>query len=579
MFKPLVISAVALSAALAPLATGVHADVGGFERVVTEAVWHYDGYSVERLPFATGALGPYTLGGNVFIAEPTGACGASGCERYDLVLLNSGSMKRIQNVPAGAFSPERVEKNGTRLVYAIPTGLSDSRWNVKEVNLATGEVTDLLTNVFFAEATKIDVFVEGKNVFFQVEMNHTNTNKAFKQAAVYVYDYEEQKARPPTERFQLNREEIQDVFNGEVLVKMVFPNGDKQLWFMDAKIVDARRGKAVFVPTSYTISSEDLVAAHYLSNGSIEYFQFYTRHTYNPKLQAEPTNYPGQTITWFRPIKDAYQIKGNRMAWIDAEDRLSLSTSGAAKFIGNAAFGRFLLTSTELFSATANGGSRTNVFDIASAPKQVAIGITGVRGNKAVGINAESQVAFLDRVTGVAHDIGRGTSAAIGADNRPYWKGVDGRIYAATMKTSILIDTMNPTSGIYAVKAPGSKTVYLVKNEVRFVFNDEVTFFTYFKNFSGVKTISVTELNAIPFGGVAPKATVAAGTLVRIFGDTKNVYVLGSNNTINRIASPDVALQLFGADWPTKVIQLTEAESFNVRLGGIVQTARDLANL
>lgn len=572
MFKPLVISAVALSAALAPIATGVHADVGGFERVTTEAVWHYDGYSVERLPFATGALGPYTLGENVFIAEPTGACGTSGCERYDLVMLNGASMKRIQNVPAGAFSPERVEKNGTRLVYAIPTGLSDSRWTVKEVNLSTGEVTDLVTNVFFAEATKVDVFVDGKNVFFQVEMNHTNTNKAFKQAAVYVYDFEEQKARPPTERYQLNREEIQDVFNGEVLVKMVFPNGDKQLWFMDAKIVDARRGKMVAIPTTYTVSSEDIVAAHFLSNGSIEYFQFFTRHTYNPKLQAEPVNHPGQTITWFRPLKDAYQIKGNRMAWIDAEDRLSLSTFGAAKFIGNAAFGRFLLTGTELFSATATGGSRTSVFDIASAPKQMAVGITGIRGTKAVGINAESQVAVLDRVTGVAHDIGRGTAAAIGADNRPYWKGVDGRMYAATIVPSVVANRS-------AVKADGQKAVYLVEDGARYVFPDERTFFAHFTSFDQVKTVSVAELNAIPFGGVATVTKAASGKLVRIFGDAKNVYVLGSDNTINRIASPAVAFQLFGADWPTKVIQLTEAESFNVRLGGIVQTARDLANL
>lgn len=96
------------------------------------------------------------------------------------------------------------------------------------------------------------------------------------------------------------------------------------------------------------------------------------------------------------------------------------------------------------------------------------------------------------------------------------------------------------------IKMPGNPAVYYYKGGKRYVFPNEKTYKTWYKDFSSVKTISQDELQSYPLGG---NVTYRPGTrLVKITTDPK-VYAVEPGGVLRHISSESIAVALYGANW------------------------------
>ncbi|MFA5188553.1 MAG: hypothetical protein WC460_04285 [Patescibacteria group bacterium] len=106
------------------------------------------------------------------------------------------------------------------------------------------------------------------------------------------------------------------------------------------------------------------------------------------------------------------------------------------------------------------------------------------------------------------------------------------------------------------LKDAATKTVYVVGNDgKRHVFPNGATFFTWFNDFSLVKTVGDDILSQLPFGA---NVTVRPGTkLVKIQTDP-NVYAVEPGGIIRAIKSEAIAAELYGTDWAAKIIDVPD---------------------
>lgn len=121
------------------------------------------------------------------------------------------------------------------------------------------------------------------------------------------------------------------------------------------------------------------------------------------------------------------------------------------------------------------------------------------------------------------------------------------------------------------VKASGPAVYYKsADNGQRYVFPNENTYFSWYRDFSGVVTISDAELAAIPIGG---NVTIRPGTkLVKITTDPK-VYAVSLGGMLHWVESEAIANQLYGASWASKVVDVPDSFFVNYTIGTSVSTA------
>ena len=121
------------------------------------------------------------------------------------------------------------------------------------------------------------------------------------------------------------------------------------------------------------------------------------------------------------------------------------------------------------------------------------------------------------------------------------------------------------------VKASGPAVYYKsADNGQRYVFPNEKTYFSWYRDFSGVVTISDAELAAIPIGG---NVTIRPGTkLVKITTDPK-VYAVTLGGMLHWVESEAIATQLYGASWAGRVVDVPDSFFVNYTIGSSVSTA------
>lgn len=142
---------------------------------------------------------------------------------------------------------------------------------------------------------------------------------------------------------------------------------------------------------------------------------------------------------------------------------------------------------------------------------------------------------------------------------------------------ALVVATIVGTSGILSVntvkaaapdqsliKMSGLSTVYYLKGGKRYVFPNPSTYFTWYRDFSSVMTISQSELESYPLGG---NVTFRPGVnLVKITTDPK-VYAVGNGRTLHSIVSEANAIALWGAGWASNVKDLPDAFFTNYIIG------------
>ena len=149
------------------------------------------------------------------------------------------------------------------------------------------------------------------------------------------------------------------------------------------------------------------------------------------------------------------------------------------------------------------------------------------------------------------------------------------RVFAAALAVSSLGMALPIHAATYVpgdlIKSDGTDAVYYYgQNGKRYVFPTLKTYLTWYSDFAGVKMIPLSELGSIPLGG---NATYHPGTkLVKITTDPK-VYAVGSNGTLRWLASEQVANDLYGSNWNTKIDDIPDALFVNYTVGEPITSA------
>ncbi len=113
---------------------------------------------------------------------------------------------------------------------------------------------------------------------------------------------------------------------------------------------------------------------------------------------------------------------------------------------------------------------------------------------------------------------------------------------------------MNGLSSVYYLGADGK----------RYVFPNQSTYFSWYKDFSGVVTISQSELESYPLGA---NITMRPGTkLVKITTSPK-VYAVEPGGTLRAIPSEASAKALYGDNWAKRVVDVADAFFTNYKQG------------
>ncbi len=120
------------------------------------------------------------------------------------------------------------------------------------------------------------------------------------------------------------------------------------------------------------------------------------------------------------------------------------------------------------------------------------------------------------------------------------------------------------------IKASGPAVYYYAADGMRYVFPNEKTYFSWYNDFSAVKTITDSELAAISMGSI--NVTMRPGTkLVKITTDPK-VYAVTKCGTLHWLESEAVAKALYGDAWATRVVDVPDAYFSNYTVGSSIST-------
>lgn len=115
------------------------------------------------------------------------------------------------------------------------------------------------------------------------------------------------------------------------------------------------------------------------------------------------------------------------------------------------------------------------------------------------------------------------------------------------------------------VRTSESSSVYLIGEDgQRHAFPNEAVFTSWGYDFSDVQYISVTEMSTYALG---KNVTVRPGTwLVKVTMNPK-VYAVGTGGVLHWVANEDTAEELYGSDWNTRVIDVSEVFWNNYDVG------------
>lgn len=125
------------------------------------------------------------------------------------------------------------------------------------------------------------------------------------------------------------------------------------------------------------------------------------------------------------------------------------------------------------------------------------------------------------------------------------------------------------------IKASGSSVYYFSADGKRYAFPDQATYRSWYADFSGVQTISDSDLAAISFGGLV---TLRPGSsMVKITTDPR-VYALSRGGILHWVTSEALASSLYGATWNRQVVDIPDAFFTNYQIRTDVLQTSDFSS-
>ncbi len=114
------------------------------------------------------------------------------------------------------------------------------------------------------------------------------------------------------------------------------------------------------------------------------------------------------------------------------------------------------------------------------------------------------------------------------------------------------------------IKMAGYPAVYYLNGGKRYVFPNEKTFKTWYADFSGVITVSQSEMESYPLGG---NVTYRPGTRLVKVQTVPTVYAVEPGGVLRSIVSEANAKALYGDDWNKRIDDVPDAFWVNYTVG------------
>lgn len=123
------------------------------------------------------------------------------------------------------------------------------------------------------------------------------------------------------------------------------------------------------------------------------------------------------------------------------------------------------------------------------------------------------------------------------------------------------------------IKGSGPAVYYFAQDGHRYVFPNEKTYFTWYRDFSSVVTIPDAHLSSIPLGRT--NVTYRPGfKMIKIMTDPRT-YVVDRGGILRHVTTEQLARTLYNLNWNDRVDDVADAFFTNYRIGTPIQTASD----
>ncbi len=123
------------------------------------------------------------------------------------------------------------------------------------------------------------------------------------------------------------------------------------------------------------------------------------------------------------------------------------------------------------------------------------------------------------------------------------------------------------------VKTTDSTAVYFIASDCkRHAFPNANIYASWYADFSGVWTITATQMAALPLGA---NVTYRPGVRMVKFQSLAKVYAVGPKGELRWISSEAIATASYGADWNKKIDDLSDAFFTNYHYGADILNASD----
>ncbi|MFH1867210.1 MAG: hypothetical protein ABIJ81_03985 [Patescibacteria group bacterium] len=119
------------------------------------------------------------------------------------------------------------------------------------------------------------------------------------------------------------------------------------------------------------------------------------------------------------------------------------------------------------------------------------------------------------------------------------------------------------------IKLADSSAVYYYDGTKRYVFPNEKTYKSWYADFSGVVTVSQTEMEGIDFGG---NITIRPGTWLVKVTTIPKVYAVEPGGILRWVDSEARAIALYGANWNTMIVDVPDPFWVNYSTGADITT-------
>ncbi len=139
------------------------------------------------------------------------------------------------------------------------------------------------------------------------------------------------------------------------------------------------------------------------------------------------------------------------------------------------------------------------------------------------------------------------------------------------LDTSILIKTSCGDSEV-DINAPCRAVYYYSEDGVRHAFPNEKVYFTWFDDFDDIAFVTTQVMSEISLGS---NITYRPGQKMVKFQTVDTVYAVSLGGVLHAIATEEIAAELYGEDWNTKIDDISDAFYSNYTLGSDINDADD----